>query len=80
MIKRTLLKVPLKQDSPQRKTLFRTQGKVQGKLCKTIVDFGSTENVVSTEMVDKLKLKRVPHVSPHKISWLNKNQNFMVDE
>lgn len=31
-------------------------------------------------MVDKLKLKILAHVSPHKISWLKKSQNYMVDE
>ena len=59
---------------------MKTQGEAYGKLCKIIFDSGSTENVVSLEMVEKCKLKRLPHVAPHKISWLNKNHIFIVEE
>lgn len=31
-------------------------------------------------MVDKLKLKRLPHANPYKVSWLNKGQQVLVDE
>ena len=75
-----MLKMSLKIEPPQRKSLFRTQGKAYGKLCKIIVDFGSTKNVVSLEMAEKCKLKRLPHLDPHKISWLNKSHSFIVEE
>ncbi len=39
-----------------------------------------TENTMSTKVVDKLKLRRIPHATPYKISWLNKGQQKMVDE
>ena len=38
----------------QRKNLFRTMCKSQGKCCKLIIDNGSTDNLVSVEMVEKL--------------------------
>ena len=44
------------------------------------MDFGSTKNIVSNEMVDKLNLKRIPHTTPYKVSWLNKGQQILVDE
>ena len=75
-----MLKVPLKIEPPQWKSLFKTQGKAYGKLCKIIVDFGSIENVVSLEIAKKCKLERLPYVSPHKISWLNKNHSYTVEE
>ena len=74
-----MLRVPLRIEPPQIKSLFRTQGKAYGKLCKIIVDSRSIENVVSLEMAKKCKLKRLPYVPPHKISWLNKNHSFIVE-
>ena len=60
--------------------LFRTTCKSHGKICKVIVDSSSTKNIVSTEMVDNLILRRVPHTTPYKVSWLSKGQQIMVDE
>ena len=65
---------------PQRKTLFRTLYKVRGKVCKVIVDSGSTDNIASVEMVEKLGLKKLPHPNPYKVSWLNKEQQVIVNE
>lgn len=31
-------------------------------------------------MVDKLKLKRLPHTTPYKVSWLSKGWHVLVDE
>eukprot|EP00253_Pinus_taeda_P012624 PITA_12624 len=50
----------------QRKALFRTVCKSQGKCCKVIVDSGSTDNLVAVEMVEKLGLKRLKHPTPYK--------------
>ena len=51
-------------DSAQRKYLFRTMCKVQGKCCKMVIDSGSTDNLVSIEMVEKLSLNRTKHPFP----------------
>ena len=49
-------------ETTQRKTLFRTtKCKSQGKCCKMVIDSGSIDNLVSTEMVEKLGLKRMKH-------------------
>lgn len=80
MMRRTMLKIPQAQEPPQMKSLFRTTCKSRGKICKVIVDSGSTENIVSVEMVAKLKLKRLPHLTPYKVSWLNRGQHVLVDE
>ena len=48
-------------ESVQRRSLFKTVCKVEGKCCKLIVDSGSTDNLASTEMVDKLKLRKTVH-------------------
>eukprot|EP00253_Pinus_taeda_P030671 PITA_30671 len=64
----------------QRKTLFRKVCKVQGKYCQMIIDSGNTDNLVSTEVVDKLKLKKIRHPTPYKVSWLQKGHKVLVNE
>lgn len=80
MLRRTLLKVPQCKEPLQRESLFKTTCKSHGKVCKVIVDSRSTKNIVALEMVEKLKLKRLQHVSPYRVSWLNKGQHVVVDE
>ena len=65
-------------ESSQRKALFRTTCKVQGKYCKVVVDSGNTDNLVSTEMVENLKLRKVKHPTPYKVSWMHKGHQLLV--
>ena len=48
-------------------SLFRTFCKSSGKVCKVIVDGGSTNNLVAEELVQKLGLKRMRHPYPYRI-------------
>ena len=64
----------------QRKTLFKTLRKVLGKCCQMIIDSGSTDNLVSTEVVEKIKLRKAKHPTPYKVSWLQKNHQLLVNE
>jgi len=54
----------------QRKALFQTVCKSHGKCCKLIIASESMDNLIATEMVEKLGLKRLKHHAPHKVSWL----------
>ena len=45
-----------------------------------VIDNGSTDNLVSTEMVDKLGLKMMKHQTPYKVSWLQKGHKLLVNE
>eukprot|EP00253_Pinus_taeda_P028700 PITA_28700 len=45
-----------------------------------IIDSKSTDNLVSTEMVEKLGLKRLKHPNPYRVSWLQKAHELLVDE
>ena len=74
MLRRTLLKESLKEDTTQRRALFQVQCKVKGKLCKVIIDSSFIDNIISLEAVNKLKLERLPHSCPYKVSWLKKGQ------
>ena len=62
MINKVLLK-PVKEnvDPTQIKALFKTMCKVKGKCCKMVIDNGSIDNLVSTEMAEKLSLKKIKH-------------------
>jgi hypothetical protein len=66
------------EDSSQRTKLFRTACKTKDWVCKVIVDSGSTDNLVSTEMVEKLELETTDHPSPYKVSWLHKGHQVSV--
>jgi len=45
-----------------------------------IFDSGSTDNLASIKVVDKLKLKTMKHPTPYKVSWLQKGYQFLVNE
>ena len=54
----------------QRRSLFCTRYKCEGKCCDVNVDGRSTGNLVLEEMVSKLKLKRLKHPHPYQIAWV----------
>jgi hypothetical protein len=66
------------ESSVQRTRLFQTACKTKDRVCKVIVDIGSTDNLVSTEMVEKLELETTDHPSPYRISWLQKGDQVTV--
>jgi hypothetical protein len=66
------------ESSVQRSRLFRTACTAKDRKCKVIIDSGSTDNLVSTEMVEKLELTTTKHPSPYKVSWLQKGHRVSV--
>jgi len=60
--------------------MFHTKCKYKDKVYKVIVDRGSTDNLVSTEMVQKLQLTCVPKPHPYSISWLKKDHSVLVKQ
>ena len=64
----------------QRNFFLRSVCKVQGKCCQMVIDSGSTDNLVSTEVVEKLKLKTKKHPKPYKVSWLQKGHQLFLNE
>ena len=55
-------------ESVQRRILFKIVCKVGGKCCKLIIHSGSTDNLVSIEMVDNVKLRKTVHPKPYKVT------------
>jgi len=79
MLRKVLLKPEVGIERPmQRNSLVRTTCKTKDRVCKVIIDSGSTENLVSTEMVEKLELETTAHPKPYKVSWLQKGHQVMV--
>ena len=45
-----------------------------------VIGNGSIDNLVSSEMVENLGLKRMKHPTPYKVSWLQKGHQLLVNE
>ena len=61
---------PRKDMDYQRHNIFKTRCTVNQRVCDLIIDSGSSENIVSKTMVDKLQLKTQKHLSPYSIGWI----------
>jgi hypothetical protein len=66
------------ESAVQRGKLFRMDCTTKDRKCKVIIDSGITDNLVSTEMVEKLELETTKHPSPYKVSWLQKGHRVSV--
>ncbi|XP_026435984.1 uncharacterized protein LOC113333793 [Papaver somniferum] len=62
-----------------RHNIFQTTCTIGGKVCKLVIDSGSCENIVSEEVVCKLKLETKEHPSPYSLSWLNQGSETKFD-
>jgi hypothetical protein len=79
MMRKFLLTPEKEVESPiHRNRLFRTACKTKDMVCKVIVDSGSTDNLISTEMVEKMELETIEHPSPYRVSWLQKGHQVNV--
>jgi hypothetical protein len=81
MMRKILLK-PKKEmeELVQQTSLFRTACKEKYRVFQVIIDSGSTDNLVSTNMVEKMELKKIAHPNPYKVSWLQKGHQVMVNQ
>lgn len=64
MFRRVLIKQPAPYEPKHRRALFRIRYKILGKFCKVVAESGSIDNIISKEVVENLKLAKVPHVNP----------------
>ena len=64
----------------QRRSLFRTRCKCEDKCCDVIIDGGNIDNLVSKEMVYKLKLKREKQPQTYQITWVKDDHKVLVSE
>ena len=69
LVVQRLMYTPHKEDV-QRHNIFKTRCTVNQRVCDLIIDGGSSENIVSRTMVDKLQLPTRRHPSPYSIGWI----------
>jgi hypothetical protein len=62
----------------RRHTLFQTKCVIKEWSCRMIIDGGSFNNLVSSDMVDKLALTIKSHPHPYHIQWLNNSGKAKV--
>jgi len=60
--------------------IFHTRCSSHGKVCDVIIDGGSFENVVSSNLVEKLQLKIEDHPQLYKLSSLDKKKEVKVSK
>ena len=73
MMKKVLLKPkPKVEKTVQRNSFFKTSCNNKDRVCKVIIESGIIDNLVSTEMVEKLELETTTHPSPYRVLWLQK--------
>jgi hypothetical protein len=81
MMRKVLLKLEKEVENPaQRNILFWTACKTKDRVCKVLMDSGSMDNLVSTEMVEKLELETIVHPSPYRVSWIQKGPQVNVSK
>jgi hypothetical protein len=80
LVMRKVLLTPEKEaENPtQRNSLFQTSCKTKDRVCKVIVDNGSTDNLVTIDMVKNLELETIVHPSPYRVSWVQKGHHVNV--
>ncbi|KFK41880.1 hypothetical protein AALP_AA2G183700 [Arabis alpina] len=70
---------PITIEEPWLQThIFQSTCTVQGKVCRFVIDSGSSSNVISEEAVNKLGLVREAHPSPYKLTWLKTGTEIRV--
>lgn len=65
-------------EDPQRHTLFHSKCTIDGKVCKFIIDSGSSENVVAKDVINKLKLPTELYPCPYKLDWLDHKTDLLI--
>jgi hypothetical protein len=65
-------------DLEEGESLFNSQMWVKGILLHFIVDSGSQNNLISTEVVKQLRLLTTPHPQPYNIGWLCQGKYLCV--
>jgi hypothetical protein len=79
IMRKVLLKLEVEvKNLVQRKHLFRTTCNTKYRVCRVIIDSGSTDNLVSMNMVENLDLETTAHLKPYKVSWFQKGHQVMV--
>ena len=78
MLRRSCLAPRSQKDFPKRNNLFHSRCTIEGKVCKLIIDSGSSENVIAEDAVKKLSLQDEHHPAPYKLAWLQRTNDVLI--
>jgi len=62
------------------KTFFNLDAKLKKWVCSLIIDGGSSTNIASTRLVEKLSLETIPHAKPYKLAWISNDGEIDVNK
>jgi hypothetical protein len=81
MMRKVLLMPEKEVENPtQRNRLFWTACKTKDRVCKVIMDSGSTDNLISIEMVENMELETIVHSMPYRVLWIQKGHQVNVSK
>ena len=64
----------------QRENIFQTKFQINKWVCFLIINGGSSTNVASTRLVEKLGLETIPYGKPYKLAWISKEGKIYVNK
>ncbi|XP_021817152.1 uncharacterized protein LOC110759412 [Prunus avium] len=67
LVRRVMTTPKIEEEDWRRHNIFRTRVLCGGRVCNVILDGGSSENIISKEAVEKLKLPIEKHPNPYKV-------------
>ena len=68
------------EDPEEGECLFHSQMWVKGTPLHFIVDNDGQKNLISAEVVKRLKLMTMPHPQPYNIRWLSQGRDLRVSQ
>jgi hypothetical protein len=72
IVQRVLLTPKKRPEISTRHQVFRTNAIMNGVIAKVVIDTGSSENLVSKELVRRLKLTTEKYPQPYGLCWIRK--------
>ena len=80
VVRRLMLTTPKKSEDTQRHNIFRTRCRINQYVVNVIIDDGSSENIISRDIVSRIKLTPHKHPTPYKIGWIKAVGEVRVNE
>jgi hypothetical protein len=80
MVQRVLSSQPESSEKQQRHNLFQTFFSIKNRRARVIIDGGSCNNLVSSDLVKKLDLTTRPQPHPYHIQWINDSCKVKVTQ
>jgi len=71
---------PKDPNTTQRHQIFYSRCSVKNKICNLIINNESCDNIISSALVDYLKLETEPHPHPYIIRWIKKGPSIKVTD